>query len=161
MVIDGFDAKGQPRLRAPKRDVTTRMLLLHTAGFGYDFFNENYLRLATEHGQPSVITSSKAAIMTPLLFDPGSRVGVRNEHRLGRTGCRGHHRQAPWRGLHERIFEPLGMTNTTFEINDTVRDKLAGVHARNADGSLDPDGLRTAGESRGPYGRTRPLQHGR
>ena len=30
-VIEGFDAKGQPKLRAPKRDVTTRMLLLHTA----------------------------------------------------------------------------------------------------------------------------------
>ena len=30
-VIEGFDAHGDPRLRAPKRDVTTRMLLLHTA----------------------------------------------------------------------------------------------------------------------------------
>lgn len=39
-VLDGFDAAGKPRLRAPKRDITTRMLLLHTAGFGYDFFNE-------------------------------------------------------------------------------------------------------------------------
>src|SRR5215831_2975310 len=58
-VIEGFDAKGQPMLRAPKRDVTTRMLLLHTGGFGYDFFNESYLRLANDHGQPSVITSSK------------------------------------------------------------------------------------------------------
>lgn len=36
-VLDGFDADGQPRLRTPKRDVTTRMLLLHTAGFAYDF----------------------------------------------------------------------------------------------------------------------------
>ena len=36
--------------RAPKRDVTTRMLLLQTR-FGYDFFNESYLSLATEHGQ--------------------------------------------------------------------------------------------------------------
>jgi methyl acetate hydrolase len=61
-VLDGFDDAGKPRLRAPKRDITTRMLLLHTAGLGYDFFNENYLRLATEHGQPSVITSSKASI---------------------------------------------------------------------------------------------------
>ncbi|MGY8669331.1 serine hydrolase, partial [Bradyrhizobium sp. UFLA05-109] len=33
-------------------------------------------------------------------------------------------------------FKPLGMANTTFEINDAVRGKLAGVHARNADGSL-------------------------
>lgn len=72
-VIDGFDAAGNPVLRAPKRDITTRMLLLHTAGFGYDFFNETYNRLATDHGQPSVVTSSRASITTPLLFDPGDR----------------------------------------------------------------------------------------
>ena len=28
------DDDGTPRLRPPKRDITTRMLLLHTAGFG-------------------------------------------------------------------------------------------------------------------------------
>src|SRR6476660_8482199 len=72
-VLDGFHADGKPRLRAPKRDITTRMLMLHTAGFGYDFFNANYNRLAQEHGQPSVITSSKAALTTPLLFDPGDK----------------------------------------------------------------------------------------
>jgi methyl acetate hydrolase len=33
-VIEGFDAKGEPKLRPPKRDITTRMLLLHTAGLG-------------------------------------------------------------------------------------------------------------------------------
>src|SRR6266481_348682 len=31
-VIDGFDSAGKPKLRSPKRDITTRMLLLHTAG---------------------------------------------------------------------------------------------------------------------------------
>ena len=137
-VIEGFDAKGQPMLRAPKRDVTTRMLLLHTGGFGYDFFSETYLRLANEHGQPSVITSSKASIMTPLLFDPGSKweygtnidwVGQVVEgiagKRLGEVFA-------------ERIFAPLGMESTTFEIDDKVRSKLAGMHARNADGTLTP-----------------------
>src|SRR3979490_3083299 len=72
-VLYGFDADGNPKLRAPKRDITTRMLMLHTAGFGYDFFNENYNRLASEHGQPTVISASKASIMTPLLFDPGDQ----------------------------------------------------------------------------------------
>ena len=72
-VLDGFDAGGNPVLREPKRDITTRMLLLHTAGFGYDFFNESYNRLSQEHGQPSVITCSKAALTTPLLFDPGEK----------------------------------------------------------------------------------------
>ncbi|MEM7684479.1 MAG: serine hydrolase domain-containing protein, partial [Pseudomonadota bacterium] len=50
-VIEGFDTNGEPRLRAPKRDITTRMLLLHTAGLGYDFFSETYNRLAEEKGQ--------------------------------------------------------------------------------------------------------------
>ncbi len=72
-VVEGFDDKGNPKLRAPKRDITTRMLLLHTAGFGYDFFNEQYNRLASEKGQPSVVTSSRKSLMTPLLFDPGEK----------------------------------------------------------------------------------------
>ena len=97
-VLEGFDDRGQPRLRPPKRDVTTRMLLLHTAGFGYDFFNENYNRLAKEHGQPSVLTATKASINTPLLFDPGDAVGIRLEHRLGRSGRRRHRRPAARRG---------------------------------------------------------------
>ena len=62
-VIEGFDAKGEPKLRPPKRDMTTRMLMVHTAGFGYDFFSQTYNRLAQEKGQPSVITSSKASLM--------------------------------------------------------------------------------------------------
>lgn len=59
-------------LRAPKTDITTRQLLLHTAGFGYDFFNETYNRLAENHGQPSIVTATKDALETPLLFDPGT-----------------------------------------------------------------------------------------
>jgi methyl acetate hydrolase len=137
-VLDGFGASGQPILRAPKRDITTRMLMLHTAGFGYDFFNVNYNRLAQEKGQPSVITSSKAALMSPLLFDPGdkweygSNIDWCGQVVEGITGKR----------LGEvcktRIFDPLGMKETTFEISDAIRGRLAGMHARNADGSLTP-----------------------
>src|SRR3954451_11689783 len=72
-VLEGFDAAGKPKLRPPKRDVTTRMLLLHTAGFGYDFFNECYSRRAQEQAQPSVITSPKAALARPLLFEPSEK----------------------------------------------------------------------------------------
>jgi hypothetical protein len=58
-VLDRFDDAGKPKLRPPRRDVTTRMLMLHTAGLGYDIFNAHYSRLAQEHGQPSVFTCSK------------------------------------------------------------------------------------------------------
>jgi methyl acetate hydrolase len=135
-VIEGFDDDGEPRLRAPKRQITTKDLLTHTAGFGYDFFNATYARLAEKKGQPSVITASKAALMTPLLFDPGEKweygsnldwVGQVVE---GITGKR------LGEVFQSRIFEPLGMRDMTFALNDSLRPRLAGMHARNADGSL-------------------------
>ncbi len=137
-VIEGFDDKGEPVLRAPKRDITTRMLLLHTGGFGYDFFNETYKRLATEKDQPSVVSATKAALMTPLLFDPGDQweygtnldwcgqvvEGITGK-RLGEV-------------FDERIFKPLGMEDSGFELNDAMRQRLAGMHMRGSDGSLTP-----------------------
>ena len=137
-VLEGFDAAGKPRLRAPKRAVTTRMLLLHTAGFGYDFFNERYNRLAKEHGQPSVITSSKAALRTPLLFDPGddweygSNIDWAGQVVEGITGKR------LGEVMQERIFAPLGMASTAFTLTPDMRDRLARMHQREADGSLKP-----------------------
>ena len=137
-VIEGFDDAGKPKLRAPKRDITTRMLLLHTAGFGYDFFNETYNRLAQQHGQPSVITASKAALTTPLLFDPGERweygsnmdwagqvIEAIAGKRLGEV-------------MRERIFAPLGMADTAFTMTPAMRARLARIHQREADGSLTP-----------------------
>jgi methyl acetate hydrolase len=137
-VIEGFSDSGEPRLRAPKRDITTRMLLLHTAGMGYDFFNETYNRLAQEKGQPSVITASKKALMTPLLFDPGDKW----EYGSNLDWCGQVIEGITGKRLGEvfktRIFEPLGMRDTTFELTDALRQRAAGMHARNADGSLTP-----------------------
>jgi methyl acetate hydrolase len=137
-VIEGFDAAGEPILRAPKRDITTRMLMVHTAGLSYDFMNQTYNRLAQEKGQPSVITASKACLMTPLLFDPGERW----EYGTNLDWCgqiveaiRGQRLGAVFQS---RIFEALGMRDTTFELTDAMRQKLAGIHARSADGSLTP-----------------------
>jgi methyl acetate hydrolase len=135
-VLEGFDADGNPKLRPPKRDVTTRMLLLHTAGFAYDFFNETYNRLAQEHGQPSVITSSRASLNTPLLFDPGddweygSNIDWAGQVVEGITGKR------LGEVMEEQIFEPLGMTSTGFTLTPEMRMRLARMHRREADGSL-------------------------
>ncbi|MGF6311399.1 methyl acetate hydrolase [Bradyrhizobium sp. i1.8.4] len=137
-VIEGFDEEGEPRLRAPKRDITTRMLMVHSAGLSYDFINHTYNRLAQEKGQPSVITASKASLMTPLLFDPGERW----EYGTNMDWCGQIVEAIAGRRLGEvfrmRIFEPLGIRDTTFELTDAMRRRLAGIHARNADGSLTP-----------------------
>ncbi len=135
-MIEGFDAAGEPILRAPKRAITTRMLLTHTAGFGYDFFNATYNRLAQEKGQPSVITASKRSLTTPLLFDPdekweyGTNIDWAGQVVEGIAGKR------LGEVFVERIFAPLGIADTTFAIDDRLRARKAGMHARNADGSL-------------------------
>ena len=38
-VLEGFDAKGEPKLRAAKKPITLRQLMTHTAGFAYDMWN--------------------------------------------------------------------------------------------------------------------------
>ncbi|MEY8880937.1 serine hydrolase domain-containing protein [Donghicola sp. XS_ASV15] len=137
-VLEGFDAGGQPRLRAPKSDVTTRQLMLHTAGFGYDFFNEMYKRMAEDHCQPSVVTGTRAAIETPLLFDPGAKweygtnidwvgqvvEGIRGK-RLGEV-------------MRERVFDLLDMQEIAFTRTDTMKSRTATIHARGEDNGLSP-----------------------
>ena len=135
-VLDGFEADGKPRLRAPKRDVTTRMLLLHTAGFGYDFFNEHYNRLAQEHGQPSVITASKASLRTPLLFDPGEEWEYGSNIDWAGRVVEGITGQRLGQVMQERIFAPLGMASTAFTLTPSMRSRLARIHQRESDGSL-------------------------
>lgn len=137
-VLDGFDSAGKPMLRAPKSDVTTRQLMLHTGGFGYDFFNEKYRRMAEEHGQPSIVAATRAAIETPLLFDPGEKweygsnidwvgqvVEAIRGKRLGEV-------------MGERIFAQLGMKEIAFTRTPSMKERSATIHARTADGGLSP-----------------------
>lgn len=137
-VLDGFDAGGNPVLREPKRDITTRMLLLHTAGFGYDFFNESYNRLSQEHGQPSVITCSKAALTTPLLFDPGEKWEYGTNIDWAGQVVESIRGQRLGDVMRERIFEPLEMADTAFTMSPSMKDRLAPIHQRESDGSLTP-----------------------
>ena len=129
-VIDGFDADGTPQLRAPASEPTTKQLLLHTAGFGYDFFNETYERLAREQGQPSIVTSTKKALKTPLLFDPGTQweygsnmdwVGQVIEGITGTT---------LGQALQTRVLDPLGMKDSSFSPNPSMQQRQAAMHQR-------------------------------
>ncbi|MCK0439237.1 beta-lactamase family protein [Gordonia alkaliphila] len=137
-VIEGFADDGSQVLRAPSTRITTRMLMLHTAGFGYAFFSEVYGRLLAETGQPDITGATKAALMTPLLFDPGTRwnygtsmdwaglvVEAVRGRRLGEV-------------MAERIFAPLGMADTGFTMTPSMAERRATVHMRTPDGTLKP-----------------------
>jgi CubicO group peptidase (beta-lactamase class C family) len=137
-VLDGFDAAGEPKLRPAKRPITLRHLMTHTAGFGYDIWNPDLIRYEEKQGIPGIISCENRALTTPLTFDPGEKwdyginidwVGKAVERVSG---------QKLGEYFRENLFEPLGMTTTGFKIRDEWRSRLVGMHARQADGKLEP-----------------------
>jgi L-lactate dehydrogenase complex protein LldG len=72
-VLEGFDAEGKPKLRPPKRPITLRHLLTHTAGFSYDLWNKDIERYMKVANIPGVGTCKNEALKTPLIADPGDK----------------------------------------------------------------------------------------
>ena len=136
-VLEGFDAAGAPRLRPAKRPVTLRHLLTHTAGFTYDIWNADMGRYMEYSGIPGIIECKNVTLRTPLVYDPGERweygisidwVGKAVESVSG---------QSLEDYLREHIFTPLGMMDTGFVLKPEQRTRLASVHQRHPDGSLE------------------------
>ena len=159
-VLEGFDGD-EPRLRPPTGAATVRQLLDHTAGLGYQFLNPDLLRWIETTGNAGPLSCSREALEAPLMSDPGTRweygtsvdwAGRVLEEVTGTTLDA---------YLGENLFEPLGMTDTTFRLNEEQRGRLMAVHHRQADGSLvaGDDGLppdpRMACAGHGCYGTAR------
>ena len=72
-VLEGFDADGKPRLRAPKRAITLRHLLTHTSGYAYNMWNGDVARYMELTATPSILTCQNAALALPLIADPGEK----------------------------------------------------------------------------------------
>jgi len=137
-VLEGFDAAGEPQLRPARRPITLRHLITHTAGFVYDIWNPEMGRYMEKKGVPGIITCQNAALMLPLVFDPGDRwdyginidwVGKAVERASGQT---------LGDFFAEHIFGPIGMKDTAFTLSSERRARLVGMHARGADGALGP-----------------------
>ena len=140
-VLDGFDAAGRARLRPAKRPITLRQLMTHTAGFTYEFWNRDTARYVEAGGTPPVLSGKATAYNRPLNFDPGERweYGI-NIDWIGRL--------VEWASgqsldayLRDRIFTPLGMTDTNFVPSPEQHARQATVHLRQPDGSLVPQPL--------------------
>jgi methyl acetate hydrolase len=138
MVLDGEDANGTPRLRPAKGVVTLRKLLTHTAGFVYDTWNGEMKRYAAKTGVPAARTGKIAALQAPLGFDPGERweygINIDIAGRMVEVAS-GQNLEAYF---HEHIFGPLGMPDSGFVLKSQWKDRLATVHARDAEGRLSP-----------------------
>jgi len=137
-VLDGFDAGGRPRLRAPKRPITLRHLLTHTAGYAYEIWREEIAKYQAVTNTPGITTCTNAALTTPLLFDPGEQweYGISIDWAGKMVEAASGQRLDAY--LQQNILGPLGMKDTSFKLSPGQRARLASVHQRDDKGVLAP-----------------------
>ena len=135
-VLEGFDAKGEPKLRPANNPITLRHLMTHTAGFCYEMWNGDKAAYLQKTGLPGITTCKNDALKTPIASDPGTRweYGT-NIDFVGKAveAVSGKRLDAY---LRDHIFAPLAMSDTGFKLTDAMRKRLVGMHARGPDGSL-------------------------
>lgn len=136
-VLEGFDAAGEPLLRAPRRPMTLRHLLTHTSGFGYDTWNADLFRYFAQTGRPTHASGKLIGLNAPLVFDPGEGwaygIGIDWAGRMVEAASG----KALDVYMREHIFDPLGMDDTGYALRPDQRKRLASVHARKPDGGFE------------------------
>lgn len=138
-VLEGFNDDGSPKLREPRTKPTILMLMTHTAGFSYDFFDQSTLNYQNYMKQTphTYAGGERHMFQTPFLFDPGSQYnyGVNTD----------------WLGfvieaisglklneyVQKNILDVLGMKNSGSHIKGgSFADNGLLIHFRGEDGSL-------------------------
>jgi methyl acetate hydrolase len=137
-VLEGFDASGAPKLRPAKRPITLRHLLTHTAGFTYSIWSEPMAQYEKVTATPFIGDCKNATFNAPLMFDPGDRweYGI-NIDWVGKA-VEAVSDQSLEVYFKEKIFAPLGMTDTGFLISSSQKARVAPMFSRQGDGSLKP-----------------------
>ena len=141
-VYAGLDAGGQPKYEAPKRPITVRDIMRHTAGFHGDGSPEAvtaiYREVAARDFQKTLPEVSAGLAKVPLSYQPGTQwkysdaVDVQAYLVEKISGV-------PFdRYIQLHILRPLGMTSTRYTIlpTDPDRPQLAALYTRNEDGTF-------------------------
>ncbi|KAH8725842.1 beta-lactamase/transpeptidase-like protein [Phaeosphaeriaceae sp. PMI808] len=123
------------KLVEKNKKITLRMLLTHTAGFGYTFFNEELRDFSHPAGFDEFSGDIKD-ILQPLVFQPGEgwQYGLNIDYAgLALERATG---SSLNEYCHKNIFGPLGLKNISMFPTSEMKKKLALMHQRRHDGSL-------------------------
>jgi CubicO group peptidase (beta-lactamase class C family) len=123
-------------LRSPKSPITVRHLLTHTSGYGYEFFNRELFEYVAAGKLSSAMAGDDGFLKAPLIFDPGTRweYGISTDW-LGRLVERVSGRTLE-AYLRQAVFDPLGMSDTYFNVPAGKHARLMGGFVRGQDGAL-------------------------
>uniref|UniRef100_Q01WK0 Beta-lactamase n=1 Tax=Solibacter usitatus (strain Ellin6076) TaxID=234267 RepID=Q01WK0_SOLUE len=132
-VLVEFDANGKAVLAPAKTPVTLRHLLTHTAGFCYDTWDGDMFRYVSQKPAPDMTKPG------PLMFEPGKRwqygQGVDWAGRLVEAVSG----MTLENYFQEKIFRPLGMTDTSYILPASKFGRLVSRYHRDASGELQQD----------------------
>lgn len=134
-VLAGVDDKGDMIVEAPKRAPTIHDLMRHTAGFTYGYFGNTpvdkaYREAAILNPGIDLKETIKRLARIPLLYQPGERwhysvsVDVQGYLIEILTG------KSFDVFLKERLFEPLGMSDTDFYVEKENHPRLTTLYGR-------------------------------
>ncbi len=142
-VYAGLDESGQPKYEAPKRKVTIRDVLRHTAGFTSGGDDKTAVGAIYRELDPRAFTNTLAEFVqkfaqVPLAYQPGTRwlysdaVDVQAYLVQKLSGV------PIDKFLDLHIIRPLGMKSVRYTIlpTDADRPQLAAMYTRNDDGSF-------------------------
>jgi CubicO group peptidase (beta-lactamase class C family) len=133
-VLAGWDGD-RPILRAPARPATVAELATHTSGSVYAMWSDDLRRYQAVTGARPAARGGRAGLRAqPLAFDPGAAWGYGEG--------------IDWLGLvveavtgepidafcARRLFRPLGMVDTVFELDPARAARLAAPHVATPDG---------------------------
>lgn len=141
-VYAGTDASGKPVYEAPRRDVTIRDFMRHTAGLvnpeDDSPVGEMY-RAANPVALENTLTQMAEKLgKVPLLYQPGTRwlYGASVDVQAFLVERLSGERFDAY--LRKHIFEPLGMKDTHYEVPAEDRERLAVIYSRSDDGTFTP-----------------------
>ncbi|KAI9373411.1 beta-lactamase/transpeptidase-like protein [Aspergillus egyptiacus] len=127
--------QGDGTLVEKERGITLRMLLTHTAGFGYSFIHP----ILRDYSRPTgynEFSGYLADFKQPLVHQPGEAweygvnidwAGIVLERLTG---------QSLGAYIEEHIFQPLGLTQISMVPSDEMKAKLAYMHQRDPTGRV-------------------------
>ena len=93
-VLEGFDAKGEPKLRPAKKPITLRQLMTHTAGFAYDMWNGDMVSYLEKTGTPGDHHLPERRAEDAAHDRSRHALGIRHQYRFRRQGGGSRQRQA-------------------------------------------------------------------
>ena len=120
----------------PETKVTLHQLLTHTSGFGYDFHHETLSHLLLDKKIVDLLDKEGKFLEAPLIEQPGKYwhygIGLGWIGRIIETLSE----QSLNEYMTEKLFKPLEMSNTSFDISTIGEDRLPKIYSIEEDGSL-------------------------